>query len=100
LSGFGSGDVIDVQKIVATTLSFLSGTLTLENGGSAVDTLFFSGNLTQSDFSLSSDGQGGTDVLFSGGKMEPPGVAALLTGPQYGSSFEPLSFGHFMAWRL
>jgi hypothetical protein len=67
-SGFGTGDVIDLANLVATSFSYANNTLTLFNNGDKppVDLLTFAGNLSQSDFTLKSDGHGGTDILHAG----------------------------------
>jgi len=65
ISGFGSGDVIDIRPVTATTLSFLSGTLTLLDGNTVVDELFLAGSYDTADFALSPDGHGGTDIEFA-----------------------------------
>ncbi len=65
IGSFGSGDVIDEKKVNATTLTYAGGTLTLEHGSTVLDTLTFSGSYTVADFSLSSDGHGGTDINFA-----------------------------------
>jgi hypothetical protein len=66
INGFGSGDVIDLQNLIATTFSFSGGTLTLDNGAMSVATLLFSGDLTAADFSLRADGHGGQIVSYTG----------------------------------
>jgi hypothetical protein len=64
ISGFGAGDVIDIRPVIATTLSFLAGTLTLLDGNDVVDQLYLAGNYDVADFALSADGHGGTDIKF------------------------------------
>jgi hypothetical protein len=86
--GFASGDVIDLEKLVATTLSFLGGTLTLDNGNTLVDQLYFAGGLTKADFALQSDGHGGTDVVFAGAAA-PDGVGGALASAHM-TGFEPM----------
>jgi hypothetical protein len=75
LSGFAAGDVIDLRTIHATTMTFLGGTLTLEDGTTAVDSLTFAGDYTLSDFTLAKDGHGGTDVGFLSGAPHIAGAA-------------------------
>jgi hypothetical protein len=65
ISGFGTGDTIDVAKS-AQSLAFDSGTLTLLNGGQVVETLVFAGNYTLADFALHKDGHGGSDITYAG----------------------------------
>lgn len=64
LSGFGAGDVIDIRPLVATTLTFLAGTLTLLDGTTPVDSLDFAGTYTAANFSLAPDDHGGTNISF------------------------------------
>jgi hypothetical protein len=71
IAGFATGSVIDVENVQATTLSFLGGTLTLENGGTAVGSLVFDGSYTAANFAIGSDKHGGTDISFL-----PSGAAA------------------------
>jgi hypothetical protein len=66
LSGFGTGDVVDLEKLTATTFTYAGGTLTLLNGAQIVDTLSLAGSYTASDFTLQSDGSTGTDLLYAG----------------------------------
>jgi hypothetical protein len=65
-TGFGAGDVIDLAAVQAQSLHFSAGVLSLygANGG-LVDTLHFTGNYQQSDFSLQPYGAG-TDVVYAG----------------------------------
>ena len=67
LSGFGAGDTIDLVKLLANGESFANGTLSLTAGGSVVATLALAGNYTSNDFTLTSDGNGGTTIGFTGG---------------------------------
>jgi hypothetical protein len=64
ISGFTAGSVIDVENIQANSLNFLGGTLTLENGGTAVGSLVFDGSYTAANFAIGSDQHGGTDISF------------------------------------
>jgi hypothetical protein len=67
LSGFGGGDVVDVQNLLATTLTFAGGTLTLLDGATPVDTLVFAGRYAADDFGIRPDDHGGTDIVYVGG---------------------------------
>ena len=67
LSGFAARDVIDLKNLVATSLTFMGGTLTLEHGTTVVDSLVFAGSYTSANFTLKSDHNGGTDIGFSTG---------------------------------
>ena len=64
LAEFAAGDVVDLGTLIADTLHYAGGALTLEDGGKVVDTLRFAGSYTMTDFSLKSDGHGGTEILF------------------------------------
>ena len=70
--------MIDLQSLIATSLSYGHGTLTLFDAGHVVDQLAISGNLVSADFGLRSDGQGGTDVYgrnpYAGGFVPAFGV--------------------------
>src|SRR5439155_24808568 len=69
------GDVIDFAGLTATGLVYSGGTLTLTNGGTSVGSVTLAGNFLQSDFTLGSDGAGGslvgltspTNLLVNGG---------------------------------
>jgi len=69
ISGFVSGDIIDLTGRAATNVTYSSGVLTVLNGDATVATLNLAGSYTPADFSLSPDGLGGPE----------PGIAA--TGP-------------------
>jgi fibronectin-binding autotransporter adhesin len=87
LSGFGTGDVVDLEKLVATTLTYAGGTLTLLNGTQIVDTLSLTGSYTATDFTLQSDGSQGTDLLYAGTQAPENGNSAVqdlqITRPGY-----------------
>jgi hypothetical protein len=65
IAGFTLGDVVDLQNLLATTLTFAGGTLTLLDGSTPVDTLDFFGRYNADDFGLTSDNQGGTDIVYA-----------------------------------
>jgi len=67
LSGFGIGDTIDLVKLVANGERFADGTLTLLSGSTQVAQLALAGNYTSNNFTLTSDGHGGTDIGFVAG---------------------------------
>ncbi len=80
ISGFGTGDVIDVKREVHS-LTFAAGTLTLYNGQTVVETLQFAGTYTTANFNLTSDGHGGADITYvaaGGADFLPPDLAAPL----------------------
>lgn len=75
IAGFGSGDTVDVSGILAASLTYNAGTLTLlDAGGSVLDTLSFAGKYSQADFGLASDTNGGTDIIFAGKEDAVSGV--------------------------
>ncbi len=67
LNGFAAGDTIDLEGFAAQSKTFAAGQLVLNGtytGGFAQSvTLDISGDFTTADFSLVSDGSGGTDIL-------------------------------------
>ena len=67
LAGFGTGDTIDLVKLVANGESFANGTLTLLSGSKQVAQLTLAGSYTSNNFTLTSDGHGGTDIGFVAG---------------------------------
>jgi hypothetical protein len=79
LNGFGAGDVIDLRNLTATSLKFQDGTLSLERNNAVVDTLLFAGTYTAANFSLVSDGNGGTYIDFTAAAGQPEPIA-----PHYG----------------
>ena len=64
IENFVQGNTIDLEGIVANTASFDQTTniLTLSNSGTVVATLDVAGNYGTADFSLHSDGAGGTNI--------------------------------------
>jgi hypothetical protein len=83
MQGFATGDVIDLQGLVANTLSFSGGTLTLDDGSTPLVSLVFQGNYTSGDFILSSDHGSGTDIGFLAAQPEIA-TAAGATAPETG----------------
>jgi len=65
LADFATQDSIDLLKHVVTKDSFSAGTLTLTDGSTVVAALHFSGTYTAADFSIKSDGHGGTSIGFA-----------------------------------
>lgn len=64
LNGFGSGDQIDLLGQKASSLSFFNDTLTVVGQAGAIAHLAFTGSYSQTDFTLSSDGHGGSLITF------------------------------------
>jgi fibronectin-binding autotransporter adhesin len=78
LSGFGSGDSIDLAGIQATSLKYANHTLTLlDVNGTIVGALTFQGKYTQADFALQAS-HGGTDVIYAGTDNESWGFRDFL----------------------
>ena len=64
IDGFGGSDVIDLLKTASTSETFAAGVLTVQDNGATVASLHFAGSYTTSDFMLSSDNNGGTNITF------------------------------------
>ena len=94
IAGFAASDTIDLKGIVATSLSFIAGTLTLYDGDTAVDRLTFAGDYTQADFMIMNDGQGGTDIHYGGSDEN----AILPPEPEVQRHHFPVVPDH--AWRF
>jgi hypothetical protein len=60
--GFASGDFLDLTSRIATDVSYSGGVLSVLNGPDVVATVNLTGSLTSADFTLTSDGLGGTDI--------------------------------------
>jgi hypothetical protein len=81
LTGFGGLDVIDLLKTKATSLAFLGDKLSISNGATLVATLTFEGSYSTADFTLTSDGKGGTDIGFAHAAGLPVAQAQLGAMP-------------------
>jgi hypothetical protein len=77
IAGFIAGDTIDVAGAAITRESFANGVLTLSGKGHVVETIALAGELNSSEFTLSSDGIGGTNVTIG---------REIVTG-SYGTGF-------------
>jgi hypothetical protein len=64
ITGFGASDQIDLLKTKETSFSYDNNTLTVLDGHKTEASLHFSGSYTQSDFTLTTDGHGGTLIKF------------------------------------
>ena len=64
IGGFGGTDKIDLLNTASTSFSYASGALTVLNGAQTVASLRLQGIYTSNNFSLSSDGHGGTFITF------------------------------------
>jgi hypothetical protein len=69
IAGFQGADTIDFVDVQATALSFSGGTLSVMNGAATVASLGFTAAYASSDFTLTSDGHGGTNI----GLTQPSG---------------------------
>jgi hypothetical protein len=74
ISGFASGDTIDLVDTPVTSLSFAKGVLTLSSNGKEVAALSFKGHYTTSEFAFSSDHSAGTLITIG----KPAAVAAIF----------------------
>ena len=89
LAGFATGDTIDFAQETVTSVGFVNNTLTAFNNGTSLGTLGVIGTFTAGQFSLTSDGHGGTDVTL--GMSSPPTITnsstilstVTLTGGSY-----------------
>ena len=64
INGFAANDTIDLAGFVAVSRTFASNTLVLTNASNAHETLHIVGTLTTNNFTVGSDGSGGTDIVF------------------------------------
>jgi hypothetical protein len=84
VSGFGSGDILDLTGKAATGVSYSGGVLTVENGGTVVATFNLAGSYSSADFSIGADGHGGTAI----------GIAAGLFGQYMADGFNAVVDGN------
>jgi hypothetical protein len=94
ISGFASGDILDLTATAATGVSYSSGVLTVLNGDATVATLNLAGSYTSADFTLASDGLGGTDIGIAA--TGPPASAAPSSATSTPGAAVAL-FGQFIA---
>ena len=64
ISGFATGNAIDLIDTIATAASYQSGTLQILDGETTVASLNLSGSYTSADFEVATDGNGGTLVTI------------------------------------
>ena len=101
ITAFGAGDVVDLQRLSATSAAFANGTLTLLKGATNVGSLAFAGTFTSANFGLSSDGAGGTNIGFVASPMQAdllPNFAAGRTGPWHADQILQAGSGGSSAW--
>jgi hypothetical protein len=65
IQDFAVVDKIDLIKTAETSYSFANGVLTVKDNSKTVASLHFSGTYTTGDFTLSSDGHGGTFITHT-----------------------------------
>jgi hypothetical protein len=94
ISGFASGDFIDLTGRVATDVSYSGGVLTVLNGPDVVATLNVADSYTSADFTLSPDGLGGTDIGIPA--TGPPAITTPSSATSTPSAAVAL-FGQFAA---
>jgi hypothetical protein len=75
ISGFTSGDMIELANFAATSKSFNDGKLTLSNG-SAKEIFKIDGNFFTGDFTLTANGKG-TEITTAGAGSYNPGAVTL-----------------------
>ena len=75
ITGFATGDTIDMAGLVATGASYAGGVLTLANSGTVVAQLTLSTPVVNPVFTLSGDGSGGTIVTVA------PKTGPVITAP-------------------
>ena len=81
ITGFATGDTIDLTGFVAVSETFASNALVLTDGGGAHQTLSIQGSLATTDFIIAGDGDGGTDIvlgvpLIYGQTIDEAGIVA------------------------
>ena len=65
---------MDLQKLVATTFTYMGGTLTLENGSTVVGQLLFSGTYTPAEFALNRTGMAGRMCCSCRHRLSVPAI--------------------------
>ena len=78
ISGFAAGDTLDLTGRPATGVTYSGGVLTVQNGATVVATLNLAGSYTSADFSVGSDGQGGTAIGIASAR--PPDTPTAISG--------------------
>jgi hypothetical protein len=71
ITGFTSNDTIDLTGFAATSDTFANNALTLTNASKGTATLHIQGAFSSSNFALSSDGKGGTNIALKSGIQNP-----------------------------
>jgi hypothetical protein len=76
--GFTAGDILDLAGRAATGVTYSGGVLTVQNGGTVVAAVNLAGSYTTADFSIGSDGHGGTNIGIAAAL--PPGTPTAING--------------------
>jgi hypothetical protein len=95
ISGFASGDFLDLTGRAANSVSYSGGVLTVFNDASVVATLHLVGSYTSADFTLTPDGLSGTDIgIGSSGPLAVTGPpSATMNGATGSSTTSPATTG-------
>jgi len=83
VSGFATGDTIDLAAFSATSDSYAGGVLTLFKGTNQIGSLSIAGSFMGKIFALSSDGAGGIDITLATDAapvIKAPATAAATAG--------------------
>jgi hypothetical protein len=94
ISGFASGDILDLTGRAATGVCYSADVLTVLNGDATVATLNLAGSCTSADFTLTSDGLGGTAIGIAA--TGPPTIAPPSSATSTPDAAVAL-FGQFVA---
>jgi hypothetical protein len=87
ISGFAATDAIDLVKTAATGLGYANNTLTVTGAGGTIAVLGFAGQYSAANFSLQSDQNGGTDIVYVPGHLAAQApVAEHFAGSSYALS--------------
>jgi Ca2+-binding RTX toxin-like protein len=73
ISGFAKGDIVDLIDTAATSATYTGGKLTVMNGGTTVTALTLTGSYISSEFVLTPDFHGGTNITI--GPPAPSGLS-------------------------
>jgi hypothetical protein len=78
IMGFTAGDILDLTGLTATGVTYAGGVLTVQNGGTFVAAINLAGSYTSADFSIGSDGLGGTNIGIAAAL--PPEAPTAING--------------------
>ena len=65
INDFAAGDAIDLLKTASTSLTYVTGALSVYDNGTKVAALRVAGSYSKTGFHLASDGHGGTTITYS-----------------------------------